>query len=578
MAGLLDIFSGMDKATAMGLLQAGAQMMQDGAPSATPTNLLGVLGGGANGFLAGYGAQSKEEKEAQDKAQEMALKNRLADATINKDNATAGYYGNGGAGADGYHQPIQTSQGWAKWNPETKDYEVIKLGGNPALPVSADPNVAFNVHNATNAAGVNMVKLADGREVPMQNKTAIPGMLPNGTPPTQQQVSPLPQPNSYDLKNPNGIDYTSIAEKLLPRVIQVESGGNSNAVSSKGAEGITQIMPATGANPGYGIKPLQNNSDEERMRFTKDYLTTSLGIFNGDVEKAIASYNQGINGVQQNGIDKSYVNKVLGATDTNPFIAKNNPITTNAVNGVKMAVENGTAPHDAIHQGVKMLDDAKTNLQAVGSHLTQSQPLQIGQSTADKLAAETAAKQQQDLNSANIKKDAAFDTSKNEQSGQVIGTSQANTKVALPSAIDQAQDTYRVINDLENHPGLNKGTGLNSIFYTKVPGSPAYDFKNTHDQLVGKTFMQAFNSLRGAGAITDTEGKAATAAISKIADLKQSPESYKKELAILKNTVNTGLKNMYQKAGVEPPANNFDTPNPNAGIDDLVNHYKKMGQ
>ena len=566
MAGLLDIFSGMDKATAMGLLQAGAQMMQGGAPSATPTNLLSVLGGGANGFLAGYGAQSKEEKEAQDKAQEMALKNRLADATINKDNATAGYYGNGGAGADGYHQPIQTSQGWAKWNPETKDYEVIKLGGNPALPVSADPNVAFNVHNATNAAGVNMVKLADGREVPMQNKTAIPGMLPQNT------------PNNFDLKNPNGIDYTSIAEKLLPRVIQVESGGNSNAVSSKGAEGITQIMPATGANPGYGIKPLQNNSDEERMRFTKDYLTTSLGIFNGDVEKAIASYNQGINGVQQNGIDKSYVNKVLGATDTNPFIAKNNPITTNAVNGVKMAVENGTAPHDAIHQGVKMLDDAKTNLQAVGSHLNQPQPLQIGQSTADKLAAETAAKQQQDLNSANIKKDAAFDTSKNEQSGQVIGTSQANTKVALPTARDQAQDTYRVINDLENHPGLNKGTGLNSVFYTKVPGTDAYDFKNTHDQLVGKTFMQAFNSLRGAGAITDTEGKEATAAISKIADLKQSPESYKKELAILKNTVNTGLKNMYQKAGVEPPANNFDTPNPNAGIDDLVNHYKKMGR
>lgn len=567
MAGLLDIFSGMDKATAMGLLQAGAQMMQSGAPSATPNNFLGVVGGGMNGFLNGYGAQSKVEKEAQDNAQEMALKNRLADATINKDNATAGYYGNGGAGADGYHQPIQTSQGWAKWNPETKDYEVIKLGGNPALPVSADPNVAFNVHNATNAAGVNMVKLADGREVPMQNKTAIPGMLSQGA------------SNNFDLKNPNGIDYESMAEKLLPRIIQVESGGNSNAVSSKGARGITQIMPATGANPGYGIKPLQNNSDEERMRFTKDYLTTSLGIFNGDVEKAIASYNQGINGVQQNGIDKSYVNKVLGATDTNPFIAKNNPITTNAVNGVKMAVENGTDPHDAIHQGVRMLDDAKSNLQAVRSQLTQQQPsFQLGQSTADKLAAETAAKKQQDLNSANIKKDNAFDTSKNEQSGQVIGTSQANARVALPSAIDQAQDTYRVINDLENHPGLNKGTGLNSVFYTKVPGSPAYDFKNTHDQLVGKTFMQAFNSLRGAGAITDTEGKAATAAITKIADLKQSPDSYKKELTILKNTVNTGIKNMYQKAGVEMPANNIDAPKPNASIDDLINHYKKMGQ
>lgn len=83
------------------------------------------------------------------------------------------------------------------------------------------------------------------------------------------------------------------AAKLLPFLINQESGGDPTAVSSKGARGVTQVMPATGANPGYGVAPMKDQSVAEQTRFGKDYLTAMLDKYDGNVEKALAAYNAG---------------------------------------------------------------------------------------------------------------------------------------------------------------------------------------------------------------------------------------------------------------------------------------------
>ena len=83
------------------------------------------------------------------------------------------------------------------------------------------------------------------------------------------------------------------ADKLLPFLINQESGGNNDAVSSKGARGLTQVMPATGVDPGYGVAPLKDQSPEEYRRFGKDYLVAMLNKYDGDVEKSLAAYNAG---------------------------------------------------------------------------------------------------------------------------------------------------------------------------------------------------------------------------------------------------------------------------------------------
>lgn len=86
---------------------------------------------------------------------------------------------------------------------------------------------------------------------------------------------------------------------LFGKVMQRESGGrqyDSNGkiiTSSKGARGISQVMPKTGVDPGYGVKPLQNQSEEEYRRFGNDYLNAMLKEFGGDKSKALAAYNAG---------------------------------------------------------------------------------------------------------------------------------------------------------------------------------------------------------------------------------------------------------------------------------------------
>lgn len=87
--------------------------------------------------------------------------------------------------------------------------------------------------------------------------------------------------------------YRTQALRLLPRVIQQESGGDPNVVSEKGARGTMQVMPETGRQPGYGVTPLRDDSDTENRRFGTDYLTAMLRKYGGDEQAALIGYNGG---------------------------------------------------------------------------------------------------------------------------------------------------------------------------------------------------------------------------------------------------------------------------------------------
>lgn len=84
--------------------------------------------------------------------------------------------------------------------------------------------------------------------------------------------------------------------ELLSRMVQTESGGNPNAVSPRGASGLMQIMPATAADPGFGVTPLawENVLDPvANRRFGEEYMTALLDHFGGDQARALVAYNWG---------------------------------------------------------------------------------------------------------------------------------------------------------------------------------------------------------------------------------------------------------------------------------------------
>jgi Transglycosylase SLT domain len=98
-------------------------------------------------------------------------------------------------------------------------------------------------------------------------------------------------------------------------VIRMESGYNPRAVSSKGARGVMQLMPATASM--YGVAnlfdPLQN------IRAGVHYLKDLFNRFNSDVSLALAAYNAGPDAVVKHGgvppydETRSYVKAILMA-------------------------------------------------------------------------------------------------------------------------------------------------------------------------------------------------------------------------------------------------------------------------
>lgn len=100
---------------------------------------------------------------------------------------------------------------------------------------------------------------------------------------------------------------------LVKAVIHAESGYNPNAVSSKGASGLMQLMPATAKS----LKVADRFNPKDNVEGGVKYLRFLLDTFRGDVSLAVAAYNAGLNKVVRYGgippynETRTYVTRVL---------------------------------------------------------------------------------------------------------------------------------------------------------------------------------------------------------------------------------------------------------------------------
>jgi soluble lytic murein transglycosylase-like protein len=95
--------------------------------------------------------------------------------------------------------------------------------------------------------------------------------------------------------------YASVFGPLAAGMIHTESKGNPNAVSPAGAQGIIQIMPATAADPGYGMPPidLKNSTPEEQIRWGMEYRSRVQKQHGFTEDQATAAFNAGGGNVEQ---------------------------------------------------------------------------------------------------------------------------------------------------------------------------------------------------------------------------------------------------------------------------------------
>ncbi len=103
-------------------------------------------------------------------------------------------------------------------------------------------------------------------------------------------------PHLGDLIEPAAAKY-ELDPNLVAAVIWAESSGDPKAVSTKGAQGLMQLMPKTARDMGVSdvLDPSQNVDGGSR------YLREMLDRHDGDLSLALAAYNAGPEAVRKYG-------------------------------------------------------------------------------------------------------------------------------------------------------------------------------------------------------------------------------------------------------------------------------------
>lgn len=156
--------------------------------------------------------------------------------------------------------------------------------------------------------------------------------------------------------------------------------------------------------------------------------------------------------------------------------------------------------------------------------------------------------------------------------GEAAAKGDTAAKQQFPKVVAQANQAVQLIDQLVGqapqkdkngkiipgtgtapHPGFRGAVGMGTWHTLGIPGvaqltpgTDAADFKALYDQVKSGAFLQAFESLKGAGAITEKEGEKATAAITRMS-LAQSEGEFLKAAREFQDNIRMGVKNAEQK-------------------------------
>lgn len=138
-----------------------------------------------------------------------------------------------------------------------------------------------------------------------------------------------------------------------------------------------------------------------------------------------------------------------------------------------------------------------------------------------------------------------------EAAGKASGTAVAEAKIDLPRVQANAAQTIDLLERIKTHPGLDYGVGLWSKAPV-IPGTPQADFVALTEQLQGKQFLEAYQSLKGGGQITEVEGTKAENAIARM-QRAQSKPAFIQAATEFQDIVRKGVERAQQKADQPEP-------------------------
>lgn len=150
--------------------------------------------------------------------------------------------------------------------------------------------------------------------------------------------------------------------------------------------------------------------------------------------------------------------------------------------------------------------------------------------------------------------------------GQAVARSEQAAIDVLPKVIDTAAAalanidamigsperkdpvTGKVIPATKPHPGFTTVVGATMLPGARfVPGTAAADFQARFDQIKGSAFLQAYETLKGGGQITNIEGEKGTAALNRMS-IAQSEREFIQAAREFQEVVQKGLERAQRRA------------------------------
>ncbi|MFD1945070.1 hypothetical protein [Paradevosia shaoguanensis] len=137
--------------------------------------------------------------------------------------------------------------------------------------------------------------------------------------------------------------------------------------------------------------------------------------------------------------------------------------------------------------------------------------------------------------------------------GTAVGTAAGQAQAAAPGDIAAGEMALNLINQIRTSPELPWATGTSVGFGgNKIPGTGRYGFQNLVDQAKSGAFLSAIQQMRGLGALSNTEGQAATQAITRM-DTALSQQDFLKALSDYEQIVARGVERARARQGGGQP-------------------------
>lgn len=143
-----------------------------------------------------------------------------------------------------------------------------------------------------------------------------------------------------------------------------------------------------------------------------------------------------------------------------------------------------------------------------------------------------------------------------------------------PQKIANAETSLALIDQALQHPGFDENYGLMGMVPNR-PGSESANAGALLEQLRGKAFLQAFETLKGGGQITEREGIAAQNAYARLQS-SQSPAAARRALTEMRTAIAEGIRKLKQSGGAPAGASGQIKPLSEMSLEELQAKRREM--